>query len=129
MSKQNDINYGRNQGLAFALSIVRSGGIEALEKEVQDRGITGVSLNVTHKEIQEASWKVNVRATEVAIAISLITLMGDEFCFSRSQLTKFKKAFDAKVYKTANSDRSMDILQEYTDKIREYAGVEINIRD
>lgn len=128
MSKVNDLMEGRNQGLSMALRIVREGGKEALEKEIQYRNITGISLNLTQKEIQDASWKAHVRATEVAIAISLVTLM-DEFCFSKSQLTRFKAAFDGNVYKAVNNDRSMDILQEYIERIKENTGIEILIND
>lgn len=128
MSKVSDIMEGRNQGMAFALKIIQEGGIEALDKEIRDRGISGVSLNLTRDEVKEATWKVSVRATEVAIAISLVTLM-DEFKMSRSQLHKFKAAFDANVYKAVNSDKSMDILQEYIERIREDTGIEITIRD
>jgi hypothetical protein len=66
MSKVNDLMQGRNQGLILALKIVHEGGIEALEKEIQYRNLSGVSLNLTQKEIKDASWKVSVRATEVA---------------------------------------------------------------
>jgi hypothetical protein len=126
--KVNDLMEGRNQGMTFALKVVKEGGIEALEQEIKSRGISGVSLNLTQEEIKEASWKVSVRATEVAIAISLVTLM-DEFCFSRSQMHKFKAAFDTNVFKATNSDRSMDILQEYITRIRDDIGIEITIKD
>jgi hypothetical protein len=128
MSKINDIMTGRNEGMKLALRIVQEGGIEALEKEIQYRGISGISLNLTQKEIQDASWKANVRATEVAITISLVTLM-DEFKMSRSQLHKFKVAFDENVLKAVNNDKSMDILQEYIGRIRDEVGIEISIRD
>lgn len=128
MSKVNDKMEGRNEGIVFALKIAKDGGIEALEKEIQYRNITGISLNLTKKEIQDASWKAHVRATEVAIAISLVTLL-DEFSFSRYQLNKFKDAFDEKVMVAANSDKSMEILQEYIDKIRMDTGIEITIKD
>jgi hypothetical protein len=128
MSKINDIMTGRNEGMKLALRIVQEGGIEALEKEIQYRGISGISLNLTQKEIQDASWKANVRATEVAITISLVTLM-DEFKMSRSQLNKFKVAFDENVLKAVNNDKSMDILQEYIGRIRDEVGIEISIRD
>ncbi len=126
MGKMNDLMEGRNQGLALALKIVQEGGPEALEKELQYRNITGISLTLTKQEIKDASYKAHVRATEVAIAISLVTLL-DEFCFSRSQLTRFKAAFDEKVYEAANSDRSMDILQEYIGRIKQDVGIEIII--
>lgn len=128
MGKVNDLMEGRNQGLAMALRIAKEGGIEALEKEIHFRNITGISLNLTQQEIQAASYKAHVRATEVAIAISLVTLM-DEFCFSRNQMHKFKAAFDKKVYEAANNEKSMDILQEYIDKIWKDIGIEITIKD
>jgi hypothetical protein len=53
----------------------------------------------------------------------------DEFCFSRSQTHKFKAAFDANVFKATNSDKSIDILQEYIDRIRDDVGIEITIKD
>ena len=109
MSRINDIIPGRNQGMTMALRVAKEGGIEAPEKEVNFRNISGISLNLTQKEIEDASWKTHVRATEVAIAISLVTFL-DEFCFSRSQLAKFKAAFDANVYEAANRDKSMEIL-------------------
>jgi hypothetical protein len=128
LMKVNDLMEGRNEGMSMAFKIAKQGGIEALEKEVEYRNITGISLNLTQQEIKDASYKAHVRATEVAIAISLITLM-DEFCFSRSQMHKFKNAFDKNVYAAANSDKSMDVLQEYIDKIRDDVGIEITIRD
>ncbi|MDF2608892.1 MAG: hypothetical protein K0R92_366 [Lachnospiraceae bacterium] len=127
MSNIKDLMEGRNQGMAFALKIARKGGIEALEKEIKYRNISGVSLNLTQKDIREASKLVSIRATEVAIAISLVTLM-DEFKMSRTQLHKFKAAFDELVYKAANSDQSIDNLKELTNRIFEDTGIEISIK-
>ena len=126
MSRISDIMEGRNQGLMMAHKIVKEGGLEALTKEINYRNISGISLNLTQKEIQDASWKAHVRATEVAIAISLVTLL-DEFCFSRSQLTKFKAAFDANMYDAANSDKSMEILGRYIKRIKDEVGIEVLI--
>lgn len=128
MSKVNDLMQGRNEGMAMALKIAREGGIEALEKELQYRNITGISLNLTQKEIKAAAYISSVRATEVAIAISLVTLM-DEFKMSRSQLHKFKAAFDAKVYEALESGDSKDVLKQYTDRILEEVGIEVMIKD
>jgi len=120
MSKQNDIMYGRNQGLAFALDIVRNGGVEALEKEIRDRGITGISLNVSSCEIKAASWSASTHATEVAICIALVTLM-DEFFFPKSQMQKFKQAFDDNVYKVTSNEDPYVVMQEYVDRVNQYA--------
>jgi len=63
MSRVKDIMEGRNQGLAFALKVARAGGIEALEKEIQSRSLTGVSLNVPRKELEVATESMRLRAT------------------------------------------------------------------
>lgn len=42
MNKMKEYERGREDGLDLALRIVRDGGIEALEREIKFRGITGV---------------------------------------------------------------------------------------
>lgn len=46
MAKVNELMEGRNQGLVLALKIAKEQGIEALEKEIQYRNITGVSMKL-----------------------------------------------------------------------------------
>lgn len=41
-----DYQRGRNDGLALALKIVQEGGREALEAEIKNRGVTGISVNL-----------------------------------------------------------------------------------
>lgn len=43
-----DYQRGRNDGLALALKIVQEGGREALEAEIKNRGVTGISVNLTN---------------------------------------------------------------------------------
>lgn len=123
--KIKDLMNGRNQGMAMALKIVKDGGIEALEKEIEYRNITGVSLNITRKELEEATTNVRLRATEVAIAISLITLL-DEFCFSKYQARKYKEVFDKQVESILNDEATLD---DYLKRIKEELNIELVIRD
>lgn len=125
MSKINELMDGRNQGLIMALKIVREGGIEALEKEIEYRNLTGVSLNIPRKELEVATTKIRLRATEVAIAISLITLL-EEFYFSRYQVLKFKEVFDRKVDNILNDEATLD---DYLNRIHDELGIEMVIRD
>lgn len=96
MAKLNDLMEGRNQGLALALKIIKDGGIEALEKEIKYRNITGVSLNMTQAEIELATTRMKVHSTKMAVAVSLITLV-DEFGMGKMQARKFKETFDKNV--------------------------------
>lgn len=120
-----DMMEGRNQGLVLALKIVKQGGVEALEDEIRYRNLTGVSLNVTRNEIRQASENANLRATEVAITFSLITLL-DEFCFSKYQIEKFKAAFDSKVMTILSNDAT---LEKYLKRIKDELNIDLIIRD
>lgn len=53
MSKMNERMEGRNQGIVFALELARKGGIEALEKEVANRNISGLSMTMAQKEVEK----------------------------------------------------------------------------
>lgn len=49
MNKMKEYERGREDGLDLAIRIVRDGGIEALEREIKFRGITGVhTLSLIH---------------------------------------------------------------------------------
>lgn len=96
MGKINDRMEGRNQGLVFALDLVRKGGVEALEKEVAARNISGLSMTMTQKEVEKNVRMMQFRSTTMGMAISFITLL-DEFGMSKYQVKKFKDTFDKKI--------------------------------
>mgnify|MGYP000880602296 FL=1 len=123
--KVNDLMTGRNQGMAMALKIVRDGGIEALEKEIEYRNLTGVSLNITRSELEQATTAIRLRATEVAIVISMITLL-DEFCFSKYQARRYKEVFDQQVDRVLNDEVT---LNDYLKRISRDLDIKMVIRD
>lgn len=125
MARINELMEGRNQGLAFALKVVKEGGIEALEKEIKARNLSGVSLNITRKELEDATIKMRMHATEVAIVISMVALL-EEFQFSKYQVQKFKAAFDNKVNDILNDLVSME---EYLKVCKEKYEIEIAFTD
>lgn len=115
----------RNEGMLMAYKVAKDGGVEALEKEIQFRNLTGVSLNIPRKEIEEATANINLRATEVAITISLVTLL-EEFCFSKFQALKFKDTFDRKVQDILNDEVT---LADYLKRIRGELNIDLVVRD
>ena len=58
MNKMREYERGREDGLDLALRIVRQGGIEALEKEVRFRNITGVHTSLAVKDLDKASEQI-----------------------------------------------------------------------
>lgn len=53
MAKRNDYITGREDGLLMALEIVKNEGIEALEKEIEFRNITGIRTALAKKILTE----------------------------------------------------------------------------
>ncbi len=103
MSKMNDRMEGRNQGIVFALELARKGGIEALEKEVAVRNISGLSMTMAQKEVEKNIRTMQFHSTRMSIAIALITLL-DEFGMGKFQVRKFKESFDKKVEEIIEKD-------------------------
>lgn len=114
MGKMNDRMEGRNQGITYALGLVRKGGIEALEKEVADRKISGLSMTMTQKEVEHNIRTMQFNSTRMSIAITLITLR-DEFGMSKYQVKKFKDTFDKKVNEIIEKDGDTTELVERID--------------
>ena len=119
--KVNDLMQGRNQGLVLALDIVRKGGIEALEKEIKYRNISGVSTTLSKTEVEQAVHKMEFHATQMAIAVSLITL-ADEFGMGKMQAKKFKETFDKKVEDVCRNNGD---TTEMIERIRDELGLRI----
>lgn len=46
MNKMREYERGREDGLTLALRIARQGGVEALEREISFRGITGIHTSL-----------------------------------------------------------------------------------
>lgn len=111
MSKMNERMEGRNQGIAFALQLVQKGGIEALEKEVAARNISGLSMTMAQKEVEKNIRTMQFHSTRMSIAIALITLL-DEFGMGKYQVRKFKETFDKKVDEIIENDGDTKELLE-----------------
>lgn len=115
MGKMNDRMEGRNQGIVFALELVRKGGIEALEKEVVARNISGLSMTMAQKEVEKNIRTMQFHSTRMSIAIALITLL-DEFGMGKYQVRKFKETFDKKVDDIIEKDGDTSEMLERIEK-------------
>lgn len=116
MAKVNELMEGRNQGMVMALKIAKEQGIEALEKEIQYRNITGVSMKLTKAEMNKATTSMKIHSTKMAIAISLITLV-DEFGMGKMQARKFKETFDRRVDEISDDGDITDLLERIRNEL------------
>ena len=61
-------------GMAYALRIAKREGIEGLEEELKRRGITGVNLPTSHKEIDQEMDKIKMQVLDTVLAMSCLVL-------------------------------------------------------
>lgn len=87
-----DYRKGRDDGLALAMKIVREGGAEALEKEIKVRGATGISVNLSQKELDEKLNDIKELTIRTLLAMSVACLR-DEFGFGKERLQRFVNRF------------------------------------
>ena len=74
MSNLKDYNRGRNDGLAMALRIAESDGIEGLRKEIKFRGVTGIHTALAKKELDQASKQIKEMTLDTMIVLAVATL-------------------------------------------------------
>lgn len=71
MNKMREYERGREDGLTLALRIVRQGGLEALEREVKFRGITGIHTSLAAKDLDKASEKIKEMTLDTSTILSI----------------------------------------------------------
>ncbi len=93
--KMADYSKGRNDGLALALKIVKEGGIEALEKEIQFRNVSQIHTGLAHKDLEKALDPIKQMTLDTVLALSLLSLR-DEFDMGKVRLERFMGRFSEK---------------------------------
>ena len=93
MNKMREYERGREDGLDLALRIVREGGMEALEKEVKFRNITGVYTSLAVKDLDKASEKMKEVIADSFVILS-IAVLHDDFGFGEKRCQRFRDGLD-----------------------------------
>lgn len=87
-----DYQAGRARGMELALEIVKKDGIEALEKEVQIRGRTGVNSPVSLKDLTVALPPLR-RLIQEAYTVLVIETLHTELDFGPKRVNRFMERF------------------------------------
>ena len=122
--KINDYMTGREDGLLMALDVVKKGGIEALEKEVRFRNVTGIRTALAKKDLDKATVKIKERLLDTVTVLSVATLH-DEYGFGAKRCERFIERFNLKAECLVDDMASWD---DYIRTIREELGIEMVIR-
>lgn len=83
---------GRREGMAYAARIVEKDGLEGLKEEIKKRNITGLDLNISHKEMEVATTQMRNMMLDTIMAFSM-GIMHDEFGFGHDRLQRFMDKF------------------------------------
>ena len=125
MGKIDAMMAGRNEGLAYALEIVKKGGQEALEEEIRLRRLQGVSLNVSAKELEAAKRQITRRTVDVVCAAACLTLH-DAFGFGQQRGLKFLRRFESKI-DAAVDPTSGVTLEDYLAAVKDEMGIDLQV--
>ena len=113
----------RTEGMVYALRIAKEKGIEELEKEIEFRGKTGISLNVDRKELNEASKKIKEMTVDT-FTIMTLACLHDEFDFGQKRCQRLLDRIDKK------ADSILDDFAtwgDYVEMIKDELGIDIKI--
>lgn len=92
MGKQNDFMDGRAEGMSYALRIAEKDGIEGLREECRKRNITGLNLNVSHKELELATEQMRNMMFDTFMAFT-IGILHDVWGFGPDRTQQFMDKF------------------------------------
>ncbi len=124
MGKMRDYEAGRADGLDLALRIVRDGGLEALEREIKFRGITGINTSLAKKDLDKAATKIKEMTMDLLIVLGVAALH-DEFGFGEKRCQRWMNKV------SEGADYIIDDMaqwKDYIDAIKENIGLELDVR-
>ena len=116
-----DYHAGRARGLELALDIVKKDGIEALEKEVQVRGRTGINSPVSLKDLTVALPPLR-RLIQEAYTVLVIETLHTELGFGSKRVNKFMERFYLK--QECLVDGVVE-WQDYIDAMNDELGIQV----
>ena len=124
MSSRNKEMQARTEGMAYALRIAKEKGIEELEKEIKFRNLTGISLNLSRKDLNTASEKIK-EMTMDTFTILTVAVLHDEFGFGERRCQRFIDRMNQKAECMIDDFCTWD---DYIQTIKEELNLELQIR-
>lgn len=95
MSKADDLNTARLQGMDYAFRQIKENGLDVFEKELQWRMKHGISMRLSQKEIDQSSLEFRQQFVAMTVCIAILVLH-DEFGFGKKRLKQFETRYNIK---------------------------------
>lgn len=114
----------RREGMAYALKIAKTKGIEGLEEECKFRGATKMPLALPKNAIDECVLKIKENTIDTITILSAITLR-DQFGFGAERIKRYIERFNSKAECLMDDYTTWD---EQIEILKEECGLEFKIR-
>ena len=124
MNKMREYECGRADGMQLALRIVREGGLEALEKEIKFRGISGINTSLASKDLDKASRKIKEMTVDT-VTILAVAVLHDKFEFGKKRCQRF---IDGMAEGAIYLIEDLATWADYQKSIEEEIGITLKIR-
>lgn len=124
MSSINKEMQARTEGMTYALRIAKEKRLEELEKEIKFRNLTGISLNLSRKDLNKASEKIK-EMTMDTFTILTVAVLHDEFGFGEKRCQRFIDRMNKKAECMIDDLCTWD---DYIKSIKEELNVNLQIR-
>lgn len=124
MNKMREYERGREDGLSLALRIAKEGGIEALEREIKFRGVTGIHTSLASKDLDKASEKIKEITLDTFTVMS-VAVLHDEFGFGEKRCQRYMDGINKAAEYIVDG---LATWPDYISAIKEEIGLDLRIR-
>lgn len=123
MSKVDEMNTARLQGMDYAFRQIKKEGLDEFEKELRWRMNHGISIRLTQKELDQSSMEFKRQFVAMTVCV-VILVLHDEFDFDREQLKQFENRYNVKSESLLSDYVNWD---DYVGLVSEITGEEFKI--
>lgn len=124
MNKMREYERGREDGLSLALRIAKEGGIEALEREIRFRGVTGIHTSLASKDLDKASEQIKEITLDTFTVMS-VAVLHDEFGFGEKRCQRYMDGINKAAEYIVDG---LATWPDYIAEIKEQIGLDLRIR-
>lgn len=124
MNKMREYERGREDGLSLALRIAKEGGIEALEREIKFRGVTGIHTSLASKDLDKAAEKIK-EITLDTFTVMNVAVLHDEFGFGEKRCQRYMDGINKAAEYIVDG---LATWPDYIVAIKEEIGLDLRIR-
>lgn len=121
---RNKEEQARMEGMAQALRIAKTKGIDGLESDLKMRNITGLPCAVSRAAMDECIMNIKYNVVDTFTILVAYTLH-EKFGFGRERLGRFIEAFN---FQAECLDEDYCTWEDQIEILRQECGLELNIR-